>query len=131
MCRALLFASVLGVLATPIAAQRSPTAFEQWEVAPAPPEQLERFTPSAGHWADTPARDYRYEGLAIGGLVFGTLGAILGSKVSVACPTEPGIQCNPKRLERAVTLGLVSGAFGAALGYAVGRVSPKPNTSQP
>ncbi|HET6777279.1 MAG TPA: hypothetical protein VFH26_00140 [Gemmatimonadales bacterium] len=131
MDRMLVLAPVLSaVLAVPLAAQRDAGAFDRWEIEMGSPDQARWFVPDAARSAETPRRDYRYEGLAIGGIAFGTLGAWLGSKVSLACPTQPGIRCNADRLERGVTLGLVAGAFGAALGYIVGRLSPKPSTSE-
>jgi hypothetical protein len=75
-----------------------------------------------------PRGDYRYEGLAFGGLVFGALGAYLGSRpFSGGCLQEPGIPCDrdENRLEGGVALGLIGAAVGGGLGYLVGRFSPK------
>jgi hypothetical protein len=71
--------------------------------------------------------DYRYEGLAFGGLVFGALGAWLGSREYATCPLVPGGECygNRDRLGNGIALGLVGAAVGGGLGYLVGRFSPK------
>lgn len=72
--------------------------------------------------------DYRYEGLAFGGLVFGALGAWLGSRpFSGDCLAEPGVPCdrNDNRVEGGIALGLLGAAAGGGLGYLVGRFSPK------
>ncbi len=69
--------------------------------------------------------DYRYEGLAFGGVVLGPLGTWMGSQLSAACPLEPGTPCGSDKVEQAVTLGLVGAVVGGGLGYLVGRFSPK------
>jgi hypothetical protein len=71
--------------------------------------------------------DYRYEGLAFGGLAFGALGAWLGSRNYGICSLEPGSECsgNRDRLGNGIALGLVGAAVGGGLGYLVGRFSPK------
>ncbi len=69
--------------------------------------------------------DYRYEGLAFGGVVFGALGVWVGSRVSGGCALEPGIPCPSAETENAIALGLVGAALGGGLGYLVGRLSPK------
>ncbi len=106
---------------TSLPAQQNARSFDRWEppavlvVSPlyTPPEE----SPSIG--------DYRYEGLVFGGVVFGALGAYLGSRVSGACPLEPGIRCESDQLGQAVALGLVGAGLGGGLGYLVGRFSPK------
>jgi len=109
---------------TSLAAQRAVDGFQRWEYS-------DRVGP-ADHLAgpsysrNEPRRDYRYEGLLIGGAGFGVFGAILGHGLTYACPTVPGADCSPDRLGNAVTLGLIGVAVGGGLGYLVGRISPKP-----
>ena len=126
-----LWAVILTLLVTaPLAAQQHSAAFERWEMT-APTDGRWRALPDEIiSWMDTPRRDYRYEGLAIGGVFFGTLGALVGHGLSNACPTEPGVDCNPDRLGNAVTLGLVGAAVGGGLGYLVGWLSPKPKSAR-
>lgn len=104
------------------AAQQIEPAFAQWE----PSSSLTAAQPTAAHdTVPVARRDYRYEGLAFGGILFGSVGAYLGSQLGVACPTVPGVRCEPDRLGNAVALGLISAALGGAVGYLVGRFSPK------
>ena len=69
--------------------------------------------------------DYRYEGLALGGLVLGAAGVWVGSRISVGCPLEAGVPCPSNKAENAVALGLAGAVLGGGLGYLVGRFSPK------
>jgi hypothetical protein len=114
-------AGLLLLLAAPLQAQENPRGFETWEVRAAPPS-----APStAVTTVHVSRRDYRYEGLALAGIAFGALGAWVGSQITEACPTEPGIDCSPDRLGNALALGLASAAVGGGLGYLVGRLSSK------
>jgi hypothetical protein len=72
-----------------------------------------------------PRGDYRYEGLAIGGIPLAVLGAYMGSQMTSDCPTVPGADCSHGNLGDAVTLGLIGGALGGGVGYVIGRLSPK------
>ncbi len=115
--------SVLNLVAIPLAAQRVEPGFQRWE-----PPATRLANEDAWGTADAEPgarRDYRYEGLTFGGIVFGALGAWVGSRLSEACPTVPGAECNTDRLGNAVALGLVGAAAGGGLGYLVGRFSPK------
>jgi hypothetical protein len=111
--------------AAPLSGQLAIVPFEQWEasavlLAPAPHR--------TGVEPDTvlaPRRDYRYEGLLIGGLVLGVAGAWVGSQISGGCTLSPGGSCYNDRVGTAVGLGLVSAAVGGGLGYLIGRLSPK------
>ena len=120
---AILFAA--GV-ATPLVAQRSVDRFERWEhPASRGPADETKLRPSSIE--EQPARrDYRYEGLLIGGVPLGIFGAILGHGLTPACPTVPGADCSPDQLGNAITLGLIGAAVGGGLGYLVGWLSPKP-----
>jgi hypothetical protein len=114
----------------PLAAQQLEPGFLRWE----PPTAwlASDTTGSAGSAVESGVRrDYRYEGLAFGGIAFGVLGAWVGSRLSVACPTVPGAECNTDRLGNAVALGLVGAAAGGGLGYLVGRLSPKIDAVEP
>lgn len=108
----------------PITAQELRPALATWE-APA------SFThPTSGQFShgatrSTSSGDYRYEGLAFGGVVFGALGAWIGSRLGVACPTVPGARCDTDGLGNALLVGLTGAAMGGGLGYLVGRFSPK------
>jgi hypothetical protein len=114
------------VLAVPLGAQRAEPHLVQWE---APTFEL-AHPPLPGAVSDSviPSRgDYRYEGLVFGGVVFGALGAWLGSRNFASCPLEPGVPCsgNRDRLGNGIVAGLVGAAVGGGLGYLVGRFSPK------
>ena len=67
----------------------------------------------------------------MGGLALGALGAWIGSRITLGCPTEPGVRCDTDRLGDAVALGLVGMAVGGGVGYLVGRLSPKRATAPP
>jgi hypothetical protein len=102
-----------------LAAQQAAPPFARWDAGAA--EQ-------AGDSLQPPKGDYRYEGLAFGGLVFGALGAYIGSRdFSGGCPLQPGIGCGDEgsHLGRAIVAGLAGAAVGGGLGYLVGRFSPK------
>ena len=86
---------------------------------------LGRESVAAGH------RDYRYEGLVVGGLAIGAFGAWVGSQISAACPTEPGVECGPDNRGNAIAVGLVGAAIGGGLGYVVGRLSSKAGPMPP
>jgi hypothetical protein len=110
-----------GVASLP--AQQRPAPFLRWE-----PAALSPARSTSGQTAERRSEglgDYRYEGLAFGGLVFGALGVYLGSRISGACPLEPGVPCPSTNTENAIALGLAGAALGGGLGYLVGRFSPK------
>jgi hypothetical protein len=114
------------VLATSLVAQWAEPRLAQWE-APAF-EFTHPSLPGAVSDSVIPSRgDYRYEGLVFGGVVFGALGAWLGSRNFASCPLEPGVPCsgNRDRLGNGIAAGLVGAAVGGGLGYLVGRFSPK------
>jgi hypothetical protein len=107
----------------PLPAQQQAAPFLRWEPAATSPEPTPSWpTPTnrAGAYGD-----YRYEGLAFGGVVFGALGVWLGSRISAGCPLEPGVPCPSNKTENAIALGLAGAALGGGLGYLVGRFSPK------
>jgi hypothetical protein len=119
VCRVLSLLAIFAVAGpSGLEAQQRQSAFVSWEV------------PGRGVEPDTVAGrgDYRYEGLVIGGLAFGALGAWLGSRpFSGGCLLEPGVPCNRNddRVEGGVLFGLLGAAVGGGLGYLVGRFSPK------
>lgn len=128
MTRPLALATLLSALvAIPLSAQRAPAGFHHWEAPAHALESNERLPSPPLSWGRMPRRDYRYEGLLIGGVTFGTLGAVVGNGLTLGCPTVPGADCEPDRLGNAVTLGLIGAAIGGGLGYLVGWLSPKPN----
>jgi hypothetical protein len=114
---------LIEVLATaPLSGQHAGVPFEQWEASGIP------ALAGTGVQADTalaPRRDYRYEGLLLGGLVLGVAGAWVGSQISGPCTLSPGSSCYNDRVGTAVGLGLVSAVVGGGIGYLVGRLSPK------
>ncbi len=126
MRRALRVVTLLNLsVAGSLAGQQLEPRFVRWEF---PAASLPRAQTWPAHQRDTvlvPRRDYRYEGLAFGGIVFGAAGAWLGWNVGVACPLVPGANCEPDRLGNAVAVGLAGAALGGGLGYLVGRFSPK------
>ena len=110
-----------GVASLP--AQQRAAPFLGWEPAALSPGQT-----TSGQTAEDESEslgDYRYEGLAFGGVIFGALGVYLGSRISGACPLEPGVPCPSAQTEDAIALGLAGAAIGGGLGYLVGRLSPK------
>jgi hypothetical protein len=127
MRRLVIAAGLVGMLMPGrlMAQYQSPT-FARWEARAAAGQEA-RW---AARWADSlevPRRDYRYEGLLVGGVAMGALAAWIGSRVTQSCPTEPGVECGPDRLGNAVALGLVGAALGGGLGYVIGRLSAKPS----
>ena len=125
--RALLVSGLLAAILTTIGgAQQQPATFARWN--PAVPGEVDSDSTSGIRRAAVAVgrRDYRYEGLLIGGLTLGAVGAYVGSQLRDACPTEPGVDCGTDEVGNAVALGLVGAAIGGGLGYVVGRLSPKP-----
>ena len=124
--RALLVSGLLAAaLTTTGGAQQQSATFARWE--PRAAGELEwSSAPDIGRAAAAGGgRDYRYEGLVMGGLAIGVFGAWVGSQLTGSCPTEPGVGCTSDRVGNAVTLGLVGAAIGGGLGYLVGRLSSK------
>jgi hypothetical protein len=115
----------------PLAAQQLEPAFVRWEPPAAWLASDKARSAETSGLESSVRRDYRHEGLAFGGIVFGALGAWVGSRLSAACPTVPGAECNTDRLGNAVALGLVGAAAGGGLGYLVGRLSPKVDVVEP
>ena len=117
--RAWYSAGFLMLSATSVTAQQVAEPFARWEAVVAQPP---------GDSLQASRGDYRFEGLAFGGLVFGALGAWLASRdFAGACPLEPGVDCdrNENEVGRGIVGGLVGAAVGGGLGYLVGRFSPK------
>lgn len=104
-------------------AQQHAAPFIRWEPAATSPEPTTSWRTTPRHSAAL--GDYRYEGLAFGGVIFGALGVWVGSRISPGCLLEPGVPCPSNKTENAVALGLVGAALGGGLGYLVGRFSPK------
>jgi hypothetical protein len=106
-----------------LAAQQHAAPFIHWE----PSAALNASTKSrhASEERSSALGDYRYEGLAFGGAVFGALGVWMGSQISAGCPLEPGVPCRTDKAGQAVALGLAGAALGGGLGYLIGRSSPK------
>jgi hypothetical protein len=112
----------LGAAAS-LPAQQRPAPFLGWE-----PAALSHGPTTPGSRTPDSSEDlgdYRYEGLAFGGLVFGAAGAWAGSQISGGCVLEPGVPCHTDKAETAVALGLAGAVLGGGLGYLVGRFSPK------
>jgi hypothetical protein len=114
----LLVAGLLAAFASPAMGQRAAPLFYHWHANALGP---------ADDTLGVPRRDYRYEGLAFGGLVFGVAGAWLGSRNFETCVLEPGGDCGDggNHIVRAAAVGLAGAAVGGGLGYLVGRLSPK------
>jgi hypothetical protein len=131
MHRVLVLTGLLLVQALALEAQQHPRAFEAWNARDAAGRATELAAPLRLNSVQVPRRDYRYEGLLVGGVAFGAVGAWLGSRITEACPTEPGVDCRPDRLGNAVALGLVGAALGGGVGYLVGRLSSKSSPESP
>jgi hypothetical protein len=106
-----------------LSAQQRTAPFIRWESSATAPEPAKSWQ-TAEQKSDG-LGDYRYEGLAIGGLALGALGVWVGSQISGACALEPGVPCPSNETEQAIGLGLVGAAIGGGIGYLVGRFSPK------
>lgn len=106
-----------------LSAQEHAAPFVRWEPSVTSPELTESWRSSKGK--SPGLGDYRYEGMAIGGIGFGALGVWVGSQISAGCPLEPGVPCQTDKAETAIALGLVGAAVGGGLGYLIGRFSPK------
>ena len=117
----------LGVVGS-LAGQQIRSTFQSWEPVALTP--VREFRADRQDTLPLPRRDYRYEGLAFGGIVFGAAGAWVGWNVAGACPAVPGTVCEPDRLDNAIAVGLVGAALGSGLGYLVGRFSSKPYPNQ-
>ena len=104
-------------------AQQHPARFIRWEASAIAPTAPGAW-PTRGRDSAS-LEDYRYEGLAFGGVVFGALGVWIGSRISGSCALEPGTPCGSDKVGQAVALGLAGAAIGGGLGYLVGRFSPK------
>ncbi len=132
MLRATGFVGVVGLITLGVSGsltgQQIRPTFQSWE--PVAAEFARGFRPAMQDTLPLPPRDYRYEGLAFGGIVFGAAGAWLGWNVGTSCSTVPGSRCEPDRLGNAVAVGLVGAALGGGLGYLVGRLSSKPYPDQ-
>jgi hypothetical protein len=102
------------VSVAPLSGQHAKAPFERWEASRTLPDTVL-----------APRRDYRYEGLLIGGLALGAAGAWAGSQISGGCALSPNNSCYHDRIGTAVALGLLSAAVGGGVGYLVGRLSPK------
>lgn len=104
-------------------AQQRTAPFTGWDPSATAPDSTrswrtaERRSESLG--------DYRYEGLALGGVPLAALGVWVGSQLSAGCALRPGGDCYSNRTENAIVLGLVGAAVGGGLGYLVGRFTPK------
>ena len=105
-------------------AQQIPVRLSAWEAETHPASKV-----AAGHISQPDSSrlspDYRYEGLLFTGVAFGALGAWVGSRISLACPLDPGNECGTNRVENGVMLGLAGAAIGGGVGYLIGRFSPK------
>ena len=126
MRRALLWSGLLLLHTQLLDAQQLQRTFESWDHRVAPVLAPGGTGAPARTAVQVARRDYRYEGLLIGGLALGAAGAWIGSQIRDACPTEPGVECDSDRLGTAVALGLVGAAVGGGVGYLVGRLSAKP-----
>jgi hypothetical protein len=109
--------------AVSLPAQQHAAPFIRWEPSAISAASTKSWRTPEGKSAGL--GDYRYEGLAFGGVVLGALGVWMGSQISAGCPLEPGVPCHTNKAEQAVALGLAGAAIGGGLGYLVGRFSPK------
>lgn len=63
-------------------------------------------------------------GAAVGGLILGAAGAVLGARLSGIACIDAERPCSPRVVENAVAFGLVGAVGGAALGALVGTSIP-------
>jgi hypothetical protein len=114
---------VMLVAVAPLSGQRASAPLEQWKASPLSPSasSQSRGEPETM----SPRRDYRYEGLLIGGLVLGAAGAWAGSQIGTSCALSVNGTCDNDKLGSAVGLGLISAVVGGGVGYLIGRLSPK------
>jgi hypothetical protein len=99
------------------ATQRQPPALARWESS---------ASAAAADSSAGPKRDYRLEGVVVGGLFFGALGAYVGSQIRAGCPLSPGgCDDGSDRVLSGIATGLAGAAVGSGLGYLIGRFSPR------
>jgi hypothetical protein len=126
----MLSAAILALGALPATAQHRAPEFPEWRARSfALPGEHPRVRRVALDTLRSTVRDYRYEGLVIGGLAFGALGAWMGSGTasSADCVLEPGAGCGDSDgIGPAILTGLVGAAIGGGLGYVIGQWSSKP-----
>ena len=79
----------------------------------------QRYLPPGDYWKATGKRDHRWEGMAIGGIVFGIAGAWLAHGL---CNLEPA---EGSCFGQTLAGGLVGGALGLGVGALVGALIPK------
>src|SRR5437773_12522352 len=70
-------------------------------------------------------RDYRLEGLVVGGLVFGAVGAWIGAEACHNQPQPIGAGSGQSCTGDAGVVGLAGAAQVSGLGYLLGRLTPK------
>jgi len=108
------------VAAGPLDAQRMAKPLPHWEPL------LQSSAPAPKTPTPTPAPDYRWEGLAVGGLFVGMLGAALGN--GLCAQDESGTQgsCFLPTVEGFVLGAVVGGVTGGLLGSAIPKSPPRP-----
>jgi hypothetical protein len=123
---------LIQVLATaPLSGQQANVPLERWDVSSVWVAPAVMGTGAERDTMLAPRRDYRYEGLLIGGLAVGVAGALVGSQISGPCALSSGNSCHNDKVGTAVGLGLLSAAVGGGFGYLIGRLSPKVPTRDP
>jgi len=70
-------------------------------------------------------RDYRLEGLVVGGLVLGAVGAWIGAEVCHSGPQPVSAGSGESCTGDALVIGLAGAAVGGGIGYLLGRLTPK------
>ncbi len=111
---------LLALLPASLAAQRiEPVRLRSWSPA------LRLSTNAAVPAAASLRRDYRLEGLVVGGLVFGAVGTWIGAEACHNQPQPIGAGSGQSCTGDAAVVGLVGAAVGGGIGYLLGRLTPK------
>ncbi len=112
--------SLLALVPASLAAQRiDPARLRSWSPA------LRLSTNTAVPAVASLRRDYRLEGLVVGGLVFGAVGTWIGAEACHNQRQPIGASSGQSCTGDAVVVGLAGAAMGSGIGYLLGRLTPK------
>lgn len=115
--RVLALLALVAVASSSASAQQMATPrFQAWA-----PEQLPVTRAPLAQPVPAVRRDYRYEGMLIGAVLFGALGAWIGTEACHSRPEPLGGAAGSQCTRDAFVVGGVGALVGAGLGYLLGR----------